>query len=313
MIAPAYDDGRVRLYYGDARTVLTEFPDASIDCVVTSPPYWRKRDYGVEGQYGLEETFNGYVDTLRSVFAEIHRVLTDRGTLWLNLGDSHIAAAPGPRTNPGALDGTPNSRTVPRGFGEKRGLTPKNLVGIPWRVAFALQGDGWILRSAIVWHKPNAMPESVTDRPATRYELLFLLVKQRSYFFDLDPIRQPHQGPRKRGSNRYTAYETGDAVGSRHTLDPGQSHHAQGRNPGDVWTLGTRPSRHGHHAGFPIDIPQRCIAAGCPPSGTVLDPFSGSGTTLVAARNLGRHGIGIDLQPAYHAIAVDRLAEEVEA
>jgi len=312
MSTPVYDEGHVQLYTGDARQTLAEFPPGSVDCVVTSPPYWRKRDYGHPDQYGLETTFTDYVENLRTVFAEIDRVLTGQGTVWLNLGDSYITNAPGPRTNPGTLRGPSNARTMPRGFGDKGGMAKKNLAGIPWRVAFALQTDGWILRSAIVWHKPNAMPESVADRPAMRHEMLFLLVKQGRYFFDLDPVREPHAESSHQRSrrNRHTVNRATRAIHTPHTLDPEQACHPRGRNPGDVWTMGTRPSRHEHYASFPLELPRRCIAAGCPEDGTVLDPFSGSGTTLVAARQVGRSAIGIDLNPDYHDIAISRLARE---
>lgn len=310
MTEVVYSDAHTRLYRGDARAVLAGLPAGTVDCAVTSPPYWRKRDYGTLGQYGLEERFDDYVRTLRAVFTELRRVLAPEGTFWLNLGDSYITTGTGPRTNSGTLDGAPNARTTARGFGAKSGLPAKNLVGIPWRVALALQDDGWLLRSAVIWHKTNAMPESVRDRPASRYEHIFLFTKQNRYFFDLDPIREPHRGSRQRGRGRHRAYESGGGIGSPHTLDRAQGQHPHGRNPGDVWSLGTWPSGHGHHASYPLAIPRRCVAAGCRPGGTVLDPFSGSGTTLLAARQLGRAAIGVDLNPDYHAIAIDRLTRE---
>src|SRR5450755_1094259 len=178
-------DPHTRLHIGDARDVLASMPDSSTDCIVTSPPYWAKRDYGIAGQYGHEPGPAGYVETLRSVFREARRVLAEDGTCWLNLGDSYSvggAAATGLHTYLGSgLAG----RHAP-------GMGTKNLLGLPWRVALALQDDGWILRNAIVWHKPNAMPESVRDRLNCRHELIFLLVRSRHYWFDLDPIRVPH-------------------------------------------------------------------------------------------------------------------------
>jgi DNA modification methylase len=321
----------VQLLTGDARTVLAQMPEASVDCVVTSPPYWRQRDYGVTGQLGLENTIEAYVCGLVAVFDQVRRVLKPTGTCWLNLGDSYTCGPCGPRTNRGRLGGRSNASTTRQGAGGKRGLPAKNLAGIPWRVALALQDQGWILRSEIIWHKPNAIPESVNDRPARRHEHLFLLTASPRYYFDLDPIRQPYTG------NRSLARRTHRSANRPHTittpwpppagkydateaflqppgtnLQPGRphtSHHLAGRNPGTVWSLATRPSRHHHYAAFPIDIPLRAIAAGCPPRGAVLDPFSGSGTTILAARKLNRTAIGIDLNASFHQITQQRLAE----
>ncbi|WP_413116191.1 DNA-methyltransferase [Streptomyces sp. CY1] len=299
-------------------------------------------------QYGLETTPEDYVDHLRAVFAELRRVVAATGTVWLNLGDSYSSTPPGHTNNPmskSTLDGrTAVARlreSVQRADVDRTGVIPrKNLFGMPWRVAFALQADGWILRNAIIWHKPNAMPESVRDRLSNRYEMLFLLVQQPRYFFDLNPIREPLARPealgegiviggankgrhggidataRRRGSStyghgKYTDTSSFPAAPPGAALRPtGQQHtatHPQGKNPGDVWTLATRPLRAAHFATFPIDIPLRCIAAGCPPGGQVLDPFSGAATTGLAARQLGRSYLGIDLQTAFHDIGLDRL------
>jgi site-specific DNA-methyltransferase (cytosine-N4-specific) len=319
------------LYVGDAREVLAEMPDRSADCIVTSPPYWGKRDYGMARQYGREPDPASYVATLRATFTEARRVLADDGTCWLNLGDSYSASGGGPTGLHAYLGrhlGQPMAADVPA----------KNLLGLPWRVAFALQDDGWILRNAIIWHKPNAMPESVSDRASTRYETLFLLVKQQRYFFDLDPIREPLVRPealrepnviggankgrqagigataRRRGHSVYGKYlpdrtnapvwrGTGlAATGSGHN-----AHHSRGKNPGDVWSIPTRPLREAHFAAFPVGIPLRAIAAGCPTGGVVLDPFSGAATTGLAARRLGRSYIGIDLNAEFHRIGLRRL------
>ena len=199
--APYWRNTTSTLYVGDAREVLAEMPDESADCIVTSPPYWGKRDYRVAGQYGHEQDPAAYVDTLRATFAEARRVLADDGTCWLNLGDSYSAGG-------GGASGL--HAYLGRNLAAHRDayLPPKNLLGLPWRVAFALQDDGWILRNAIVWHKPNAMPESVRDRLNCRYELMFLLVKQSAYWFDLDPIRIPRKParaarpPRRAGKTR---------------------------------------------------------------------------------------------------------------
>jgi site-specific DNA-methyltransferase (cytosine-N4-specific) len=309
------------LYVGDARSVLATMPSQSADCIVTSPPYWGKRDYGVAGQYGREETSQSYVDTMRAVFSEARRVLADDGTCWLNLGDSYSASGGG-ATGLHAYLG-PHITTH-----RAANLPAKNLLGLPWRVAFALQDDGWILRNAIIWHKPNAMPESVRDRLNCRHELVFLFVKQPAYWFDLNPIRVPHaSGTRREIAERRTRppsrpdsrtrppkYGPGTPEvttarrygGHRHTRG-----HPHGRNPGDVWSIPTRPYRGPHFAAYPIDLPLRCIAAGCKAGGTVLDPFTGSGTTGLAAIQLGRRFTGIDLSPDFAQLAAGRLAQAV--
>jgi site-specific DNA-methyltransferase (cytosine-N4-specific) len=294
-------------------------PDSSADCIVTSPPYWGKRDYRVAGQYGHEDTPQAYVDTLRETFAEARRVLADDGTCWLNLGDSYSASSGG-ATGLHAYLGPHITHH------RADGLPAKNLVGLPWRVAFALQDDGWILRNAIVWHKPNAMPESVRDRLSCRHELVFLLVKQARYWFDLDPIRETHtvstrhkitrqrtRPPGRPGSHtRPPKYGPGTREVTTARLYGGRRHsrgHPNGRNPGDVWPISTRPYKGPHFAAFPIDLPLRCIAAGCKPGGTVLDPFAGSGTTGLAAIQLGRRFTGIDLSPEFARLAAGRLAQ----
>jgi DNA modification methylase len=332
------DIGRTNatLHVGDAREVLASMPGGSADCIVTSPPYWGKRDYGVAGQYGRESGPAAYVQTLRVVFAQARRVLADDGTCWLNLGDSYSAggsAVTGLHAYAGASLAGRRALDMP----------PKNLLGMPWRVALALQNDGWILRNAIVWHKPNAMPESVRDRLNCRHELIFLLVKQAAYWFDLDPIRIPHastppgqrcrppapgsttrqrparppeRGRHPGGLSRPPKYgpHTRQAVAARRygTARTGRAH-PNGRNPGDVWSINTRPYRGPHFAAFPIDIPLRAIAAGCKPGGMVLDPFCGTGTIGLAALQLGRRFTGIDLNPEFAALAADRLRHAADA
>jgi DNA modification methylase len=309
------------LYVGDAGAVLAGMPDQSANCIVTSPPYWRKRNYGVAGQYGREDTPAAYVDTMRGVFAEARRVLADDGTCWLNLGDSYSTGGGGATGKHAYLGEHVTTHRATE-------LGVKNLLGLPWQVAFALQADGWILRNAIIWHKPNAMPESVRDRLNCRHELVFLLVKSPAYWFDLDPIREPHKTMKTR--------EPGNARGS--TRPPGRSGsctrppkygpgarevstasrygssrhcrgHPNGRNPGDVWSIPTRPYHGPHFAAYPIDLPLCCIAAGCKPGGVVLDPFAGSGTTGLAAIQLGRRFTGIDLSPDFARLAAGRLAQ----
>jgi DNA modification methylase len=313
--------------------VLATLPDESADCIVTSPPYWAKRDYRVVGQYGHEPDPAGYVETLRSTFREARRVLADDGTCWLNLGDSYSSGSTSP---PGV------HAYLGPGLADRRasGMGTKNLLGLPWRVALALQSDGWILRNAIVWHKPNAMPESVRDRLNCRYELIFLLVKSRRYWFDLDPIRVPHATARRDRHNvapqrsagarrppgrprvgrrpgdsrppKYGPYAPEVIGGQRYGEGRSRSAHPKGRNPGDVWAIPTRPYRGPHFAAFPIDIPTRCIQAGCKPGGMVLDMFCGTGTTGLAAVALGRSFTGIELSPAFAALAAERLRRTAE-
>jgi site-specific DNA-methyltransferase (cytosine-N4-specific) len=320
--APYWHDTTSALYVGDARDVLADMPDGSADCIVTSPPYWGKRDYGVVGQYGREPSPDAYVATLRGVFAEARRVLADDGTCWLNLGDSYSAGGGGATGLHAYLGAHLTAHKVP-------GMWAKNLLGMPWRVAFALQEDGWILRNAIVWHKPNAMPESVRDRLNCRHELIFLLVKQPAYWFDLDPIRIPAAAsrhshlradqhdvcsPRAASTPKYGPHARQVLTSRRYgaSLQRSNGHravHPQGRNPGDVWAIPTRPYNGPHFAAYPIDLPLRCIAAGCKPGGMVLDPFTGSGTTGLAAIQLGRRFAGIELSPAFASLAAERLSQ----
>jgi DNA modification methylase len=331
--APFWNDTNANLYLGDACDVLAAMPAGLAACIVTSPPYWAKRDYGVAGQYGHEPDPGAYVAILRAVFGEARRVLADDGTCWLNLGDSYSAGGAAATGLHHYIGASLAGRHAP-------GMGTKNLLGLPWRVALALQDDGWIVRNAIVWHKPNAMPESVRDRLNCRYEMIFLLVKSRHYWFDLDPIRVPHatahraSPPPQRGTRRPSRMPSGRHPGEHHrngTRPPkygphtrqvigarryGTSRsnraHPNGRNPGDVWSIPTRPYRGPHFAAFPPDIPTRCIQAGCKPGGMVLDPFCGTGTTGIAALTLGRRFTGIELSPAFAALAAERLRHAAE-
>jgi DNA modification methylase len=329
-----YSDDAVTLHHGHALDVLKSLPDGSVNCVCTSPPYFGLRDYGEPGQYGLESSPAEYVENMRVLFAEVRRVLADDGTLWLNLGDSYSTggALKTANTNAGFNErwgnsagarkqesGRPSARrdnadvAGPRVRFEDR--PAKNLLGIPWRTAFALQDDSWILRNAIVWSKPNAMPESVTDRLSTRHELLFLFSKSRRYWFDLDfdtrAVVVPDKKPYKRHQNGGGSKESmeSDFRSADGSLGYMKSNDA-GRNPGDVWTIPTQPFPGAHFAVFPVEIPRRCIAAGCKPGGTVLDPFSGSGTTGLAAGQLGRKYVGADLSRKYLDLSLEtRLAQ----
>lgn len=315
------------LLTGDAVQVMRTLPAGSADCLVTSAPYWRLRDYGTghwtggadncthrvgpagacpacgavwtDLQYGHEATPDTYVDHLRHVFHEAERLLTPTATAWLNLGDSYSANSDGYHC------ARPGQYRQPR-YRPPADVPHKNLIGLPWRVAFALQADGWILRNAVVWHKPNAGPSPVRDRLANRHEMLFLLVRQPRYHFDLDAVREPYTGDRPLSRRAHRG-------GNKPHTAPGTwpSHpHPPGRNPGDFWTIPVTPQRNrSHPAASPVELPLRCIQAGCPPGGMVLDPFSGTGTTGVAALRSGRSYTGIDLNPAFTATARNRLEQ----
>jgi site-specific DNA-methyltransferase (cytosine-N4-specific) len=324
-----YQDDTVTLHHGDALEVLRGLPDGSVDSCLTSPPYFGLRDYGEAGQYGLEASPAEYVETMRQVFTEVHRALADDGTLWLNIGDSYAAPPRGPDGSSSGLTNGAQIRMAgrPTTFDRPR----KNLLGIPWRLAFALQDDGWILRNAIIWHKPNAMPESVTDRLSCRYEHLFLFSKTRRYWFDLDPIREPLIHPDALdgtrvfgGTNKASELQTGSSArrtgnrygSTRPWANPEQSADRSrsplGRNPGDVWTIATQPFTEAHFAVMPVELAERCVQAGCKPGGTVLDPFSGSGTTGLASQKHGRRYIGIDLNRDYLELSIrTRLQQAV--
>ena len=296
-----------RIIPGDCIAGLRTLPDASVHSCVTSPPYWGLRDYGHDGQIGLEATPEAYVARMVEVFREVRRVLRDDGTVWLNLGDSYTSGGRDTRAadkkHEGAREMTTRAPTP-------QGLKPKDLVGIPWRVAFALQADGWWLRQDIIWHKPNPMPESVRDRCTKAHEYVFLLTKSERYFYDAEAVSEASTG------------QCGAAASFRRTtkdhLIPGQSavQHRMNRkdredsgrrNRRSVWTISTKPYSGAHFAVMPADLVEPCIKAGCPEGGTVLDPFAGSGTTLAVAAEQGRSGIGCELNPDYIELAERRI------
>lgn len=314
MTAPYYDDGQVTLLLGDALETLRTLPDASVDCCVTSPPYFGLRDYGVDGQYGLEGDPRAFVEIMRAVFAETRRTLADDGTCWINLGDSW-AWRPGSAGRQGKGQRRDRAFTA-EGLPGTRAVAPKNMIGIPWRIAFALQDDGWILRNDIIWHKTSAMPERVDDRLSSKHEHLFLLAKQRRYYFDLDAIREKPHAPGSSWDERRANGAPGKhglAGAAAREKVPSLASNKSGPNPGDVWSISPRAYPEAHFATFPIDLPIRCIKAGCRPGGVVLDPFSGSGTTGEACRRLGRRYVGIDLNSEYHDLAIKRFAQAVIA
>lgn len=303
----------VKIITADCRDALKTLPDESVHCVVTSPPYFGLRDYGVEGQLGLEPTPSEFVAALTDVFREIRRVLRPNGTVWLNLGDSYA--------NDGKWGGSSGGKHVTALHGNTNvgrgkvstGLKPKDLIGIPWRVAFALQEDGWYLRQDIIWEKPNPMPESVKDRCTKAHEYLFMLTKSATYHYDASAVAEDAVSTnikkftdggadKERGHGRRHA-----GVNGRYAQSLADNGVPKKRNRRSVWRIPTRPFPDAHFATFPVDIPDLCIRAGCPPGGTVLDPFGGAGTTGLAACRLGRDAIIIELNPDYAAMARRRI------
>jgi len=291
---------KATILVGDVRQRLAELSDCSVQCVVTSPPYWGLRDYGNDGQIGLEKTPDEYVDEIVKVFAEVRRVLKDDGVLWLNLGDSYNGSGgAGGDYSPGGL-----KENQPKYPGRKvSSLKPKDLVGIPWRVAFALQSDGWWLRQDIIWHKPNPMPESVTDRCTKAHEYVFMLTKSSRYYFNNDAIKEP-------------AKYAGDNRGARGDSRRGTKMNSVSGVTGDmknkrsVWTINTKPFKGAHFAVMPEALCEPPILATSRPNDTVMDPFAGSGTVAVVALRHGRNFIGTELNPEYTKIAEERITND---
>ena len=308
-----------KILVGDVLMMLGTLEDASVDCVVTSPPYYGLRNYQVEGQIGLEPTLSEFVATMVKVFGEVARVLKPSGTVWLNLGDSYAGSGKGPSKSLNQehhhLEGV-HSAIVPDG------LKPKDMCGAPWRVAFGLQDDGWYLRQEIIWHKPNPMPESVRDRCTKSHESIFLLAHPDSggkYYYDADAVRESNAGDLPYGDKKNFKMNDPRAQGrhGKNSMFGGgtrqeyiDKYYTNGRNKRSVWTIATKPYKHAHFATFPPELPRTCILAGCPPGGTVLDPFAGAGTTLLEANRLQRDAIGIELNPEYAKLMDDRIYED---
>lgn len=258
---------------GDAFKVLRMFPDESVQSVITSPPYWALRDYHIQGQIGLEESVYKYIDRLADVFDEVRRVLKSNGTFWLNIGDSYTSGgrkwrAPDEKNKARAMTVRPET---------PKGLKPKELIGVPWRLAFALQARGWFLRSDIIWEKPNCQPESVKDRPTKCHEHIFLLSKSERYKYDVNAVKGPN-----------------------------------GRRIRDVWSINTKAYKEasGHFATYPIELIEPCVKFGTSENDLILDPFLGSGTTAVVANRLNRRFVGIELNPDYFNLSIKRLYSE---
>jgi DNA modification methylase len=298
---------------GDCLDVLKTLPSESVNCCITSPPYWGLRDYGHDGQIGLESTPEAYVARMVEVFREVRRVLRDDGTCWLNLGDSYFATTKSDRnglssktnfTCTATKDGY--QRPVKKVSAGSLAIKPKDLVGIPWRVAFALQADGWWLRQDIIWHKSNPMPESVTDRCTKAHEYMFLLAKSERYYYDAEAITEAQAGPLgppRRDTGGTDGYVDFGMVSGR------AGNRADGkRNRRSVWTVATKPYSGAHFATFPKQLIEPCVLAGCPKDGIILDPFGGSGTTAEVAIENGRNALLIELNPEYIELAKTRIS-----
>lgn len=260
---------------GDAYHVLSRLPRGSIQCVVTSPPYWGLRDYNIEGQIGLESTLPQFINRLIAVFQEVKRVLKQDGTFWLNIGDGYTSGNRGWR----APDKKNPARAMSVRPDTPQGLKPKDLIGVPWRLALALQEDGWYLRSDIVWHKPNAMPESVKDRPTRAHEYIFLFTRSERYYYDHEAIKELSD----------------NGTGTR--------------NRRSVWDVNTEPCKDAHFATFPPKLIEPCILAGSRLGDYVLDPFFGAGTVGLVCQRIRRKYIGIELNPEYVELAASRLSK----
>lgn len=350
-----------KLLEGDCSALLQSLPNESVHCCVTSPPYWGLRDYKVNGQLGREATPEAYVEKMVAVFREVRRVLRKDGTCWLNLGDSYgtgTTAAQKQSSNPGVGGNNPEAQNS---VGRCGGMA-KQLIGIPWRVAFALQADGWYLRQDIIWSKPNPMPESVRDRCTKAHEYVFMFSKSSRYYYDFESVVEPVASssierlrqsnlPNQKGSYRVPGKTNGPMKAVRRTSWKGApstrgktAEHQLGRvqseesrlkqdgtgkntytgfnaryddalsretrNRRSVWTITTKPFKGAHFATFPPDLIEPCILAGCPPGGTVLDPFGGAGTTGLVANRLGRYAVLSELNPEYVAMAAQRIEQD---
>ena len=342
-----YQESSVSLYAGDCLDLMRGMEAGIVNTCVTSPPYYGLRDYGMPGQLGLEKTPAEYVARMVEIFREVRRLLRDDGTLWLNLGDSYCNTNGFARADPewqrqGRNDAPANNRKLDALH--EAGYKTKDLIGIPWMVAFALRADGWYLRQDIIWAKPNPMPESVTDRCTKSHEYIFMLSKSARYFYDAEAIKEPaiyrerddvaggnkgietHHSP---GGRYKPLYKDARSYDGKHT-DKQRGHgrrHAgfndrwdamskteqcgAMRNKRSVWTVAPQPFADAHFATFPPKLIQPCILAGCPEGGTVLDPFMGAGTTAFVAKESGRKAIGCELNPAYIDLAIKRLRQEV--
>lgn len=314
----------VQILQGDVRTVLAGLPDDHFDCVVTSPPYYGLRDYGCAGQIGLEPTLDAYLDEMVGVCRGLRRVLKPSGTFWLNIGDSYASSSGNKTLSPqtayktGRAGGgayAPAKKTlevaaVSAGFKDYGSLKPKDLCLVPNRLALLLQADGWYVRSEIIWHKLNPMPESVTDRPTSSHEKIWLLTKSAAYFYDAAAVAEMTKYPI--AADRQVSGSYQEASGRNDSGEHRSSGFvsAETRNLRNVWSIASQPFPGSHFATMPPEIAERCIKAGCPIGGRVLDPFFGAGTTGLVADRLGRDCTGIELNPAYAEMARRRIEDD---
>ena len=311
-----------KIYIGDCLEVLKTLPDESVHCCVTSPPYYALRDYGMEEQIGREATPKEYISRLTEVFTEVRRVLRSDGTLWLNIADTYAGKGnQGDFVDPKNPKGR-NGHSVALNY-KVEGCKPKDMIGIPWMLAFALRDSGWYLRNDIIWMKENPMPESCKDRCSRCYEHIFLLSKSRKYFFDVKAISEPIAPATAerlkrgmKGGNKYGKPVPGQS--QTQTINRPRAHGEitdsminPMRNKRDVWVVNTVPFKGGHYAAYPPKLVEPCLLAGCPEGGIVLDPFFGSGTTGMVAKQLNRHYIGIELNPEYAELAKARIGGEI--
>jgi len=301
--------------FGDCRNIMRRWASEGVKAqtCVTSPPYYGLRDYGHKGQIGLEETPEEYIAAMVEVFRCVRDVLADNGTVWLNIGDSYAGSGKGPAGNLGKthnerhLEHTIASGNVPVG------CKPKDLIGIPWMLAFALRADGWYLRQDIIWHKPNPMPESVQDRCTKAHEYIFLLSKSQKYYYDHEAIKEPLKGEPEMRDKNGEGYQADYAKGDRFSKGA-RVFGADGMaNKRSVWSVPVKPYSGAHFAVFPQELIEPCILAGAPVGGIVLDPFMGSGTTAQVAQNLGRQYIGCELNTDYKPLQDKRVAQQALA
>ena len=313
-------------YFGDALEILQSFPNAWVNCIVTSPPYWGLRDYEHPLQVGMEKTPSEYIERLSKIFLEARRVLKDDGTLWLVIGDSYVGGKGqsgnsgsgyqedrrqrGESLNAGYQTVGGKKRTKPtddRKMMKKERLKSKDLIGIPWRLALALQQDGWYLRQDIIWHKPNPMPESVRDRCTSSHEYIFLFSKSQQYYYNQDAIREPHKYDGRKDTTFKGAVKLKDDTHTMHEKGMDRWKNPLGKNKRSVWTVPVKSYPEAHFAVYPEELIEPCILAGCPEDGTVLDPFMGSGTTAQVAMMNGRNSIGIELNESYGDLISNRI------
>lgn len=297
-----------KILQGDVIQQLRKLPGELVDCVVTSPPYWGLRDYGVEGQIGLEEQPKDYINKIVEVFDEVKRVLKPTGTVFLNIGDTYYGKIGFTKEYGGNCGQWRPDKPLRKDLPKTNWLQPKQRLLIPERIAIEMQEHGWILRNHIIWFKPNHMPSSVQDRLTSSYESVFFLVKSPDYYFNLNAIRKPAAPSTVTRQNYvHNGGKSGQEAVAR-PRKPGEFANPLGVNPGDVWQINTEPSFEEHIAVFPTKLVKQCLKCGCPKNGLVLDPFAGSGTTLFMARKLALHYLGIEIKPEYVEVARKRLS-----